>query len=383
MLERKSQMVFAHDHVFKVFNNRYFSLGQYTDNVWLRYLGFTDKLVVIARKEMVENVDVESTLNETTLENVFFRCFGKIGVINRLFTSDMKKVIRGNIKNADVVICRLPSFVGHLVFYEAKKLDKKILVEVVGCPYDSYRNYGSLLMKTLAPWEAVKMKRIMKKCDSAIYVTQHFLQNRYPCSGNSTGISDVNLLNIGVFALIKENVKVIKFSGSLSASYKGLSDLIKAIAILKSINVDLELHVLGEGDRDSYLSLCQHLGIYDSVKFFNPIKGGISVLEWLLDGDIYVQPSHTEGLPRALIEAMSVGLPCIGTSVGGIPELLSNDVLCRPKNPDDLAHKILRLVRSKEIRQKQSLMNIEKCKIYDSTLLENKRDIFIREQFFT
>ena len=57
--------------------------------------------------------------------------------------------------------------------------------------------------------------------------------------------------------------------------------------------------------------------------------------------DLFVLPSLTEGLPRALLEAMARGLAAVGTAVGGIPELLPPDCLVPPRNAAALA----RLVR--------------------------------------
>src|SRR5207247_3533876 len=56
--------------------------------------------------------------------------------------------------------------------------------------------------------------------------------------------------------------------------------------------------------------------------------------------DVFVLPSLTEGLPRALLEAMARGLPAVATTVGGIPELLPADWLVPPRNAVALARRL-------------------------------------------
>ena len=105
------------------------------------------------------------------------------------------------------------------------------------------------------------------------------------------------------------------------------------------------------------------------------------MLEWLSKYDLYVQPSHTEGLPRALIEAMSVGLPCIGSRVGGIPELLSDIALFKAKNFCELSSKIQLFIDNSALRQEQCSINSEKAKEYCFDILTTKRARFLKSFF--
>ena len=60
--------------------------------------------------------------------------------------------------------------------------------------------------------------------------------------------------------------------------------------------------------------------------------------------DLFVLPSLFEGNPTVMFEALGVGLPFIGTNVGGIPEIIISDeygLLCEPANPKDLAENIM------------------------------------------
>jgi hypothetical protein len=140
--------VFVHDHIFKKVDNKYFSEGQLTSNTWQRYLQFSRSLTVVAR---CENVGEQSSkkLNLSSSEGVKFHCFNRLGVKERLFSNSMTSKMIEVIEDADVVICRVPSFLGSKAFDIAKKLNKKIILEVVGCPFDSFRTHGSFLCKML------------------------------------------------------------------------------------------------------------------------------------------------------------------------------------------------------------------------------------------
>ncbi|GAB3976194.1 glycosyltransferase family 4 protein [Plantactinospora veratri] len=80
---------------------------------------------------------------------------------------------------------------------------------------------------------------------------------------------------------------------------------------------------LGDGRyRPRLERLATDLGVRRQVHFTGTISAATEVRRQLDAADLFVMPSRTEGLPKALIEAMARGLPAVATSVGGIPELL-------------------------------------------------------------
>ena len=71
--------------------------------------------------------------------------------------------------------------------------------------------------------------------------------------------------------------------------------------------------------------------------------------------DIFVTTSVSDGTPVSLLEAMSSGLPCIATSVGGIPEWITNGengILIPPRSPEAVADAILRLSKDPDFRSR-------------------------------
>ncbi len=147
---------------------------------------------------------------------------------------------------------------------------------------------------------------------------------------------------------------------------KGIDILLKAWANVVTLHPTLKLTVAGHGPLELPLKkLCRDLGLDDCVDFVGAVS---DVNEQLRNADLFVLPSRTEGLSNALLEAMSYGLPCIATNVGGNFELIGEDEQTKitPKkfiiarngllvNPDDaegMSDAILYLIQNKLERQR-------------------------------
>ena len=131
-------------------------------------------------------------------------------------------------------------------------------------------------------------------------------------------------------------------------SYKGHRDL---LAALELITTRPRILLVGDGpERGSLAAEVETRGLQDAVEFRGSVQRPMEVL---LEGQFSILPSHTEGLPNAVLEAMSAGLPTIATKVGGVVDLIRDEqtgILVPPHDPKRLAVAIDRLAGDSELR---------------------------------
>jgi glycosyltransferase involved in cell wall biosynthesis len=168
--------------------------------------------------------------------------------------------------------------------------------------------------------------------------------------------------------------------GSLEQLYKGIDTLIRAVGKLRSEGVPVRLIHVGAGRCRPYLErLTAQLGLSRCVEFVGAVPAGSEVRRLLDTADLFVMPSRTEGLPKALVEAMAWGLPAVGTTVGGIPELLASEDLVGPDDVNGLASTIRGFLADPDRMAKASARNLLRAADYSKAALTARRKTFYRQ----
>ncbi len=148
--------------------------------------------------------------------------------------------------------------------------------------------------------------------------------------------------------------KYVLYTGVLRAR-KGLFDLIKCAQIVCSKRKDVKFVICGKGP---FLNRLQRyvyeMGLQKNVALLGYVPRE-TLLKTYQNATVQVVPSHYEGLPTVLLEAMSCGLPVVATDIGGNNEVISsgvNGLLVPPKNPNKMAQAILLLLDNPKMREK-------------------------------
>ena len=145
------------------------------------------------------------------------------------------------------------------------------------------------------------------------------------------------------------------FIGGLLGKRKGADILLKATKIIKRENPNIYVYIAGSGPSETELKkLAKELEIEENVEFLGRISDD-EKWTYYKSTDISVIPSLWEGMPTVLLEAMMCGKPVVASNVDGIPEVLIDNetgLLFETGNAEDLADKIITLVRNQEMRER-------------------------------
>lgn len=132
--------------------------------------------------------------------------------------------------------------------------------------------------------------------------------------------------------------RLLLFVGNL-VPVKAVDVLLRAGADLARAGESFRLLVVGQGPlRPSLEGLAAELGLADRVRFLGAIPQ-VELPRWYRAADVFVLPSHSEGVPNVLLEASACGTPWVASRVGGIPEIAHLGVsrLVPPNAPTELA----------------------------------------------
>ena len=382
MKNKLKKILFIHDSFFlQGSDNNYFSTHLNNDIID-RYLQLGEHVTFLVR---IKKVDNNLLLGDKYSQLDMNKC-SVIGVPNfKSITGYFKykrlvnAIVKKTIIEHDIIVPRLPSALSSIAVKYGKNYNKPMIGEVVSCNFDSLRTH-SLKGKLLAPYFYFKQKIIIKNMDYLIYVTKKFLQKRYPTKGFSIDISNVVITTQNDEILIKRLKKIknkekstpllIGMVGSLDVPYKGQLDIIKVLFNLKKKGINFNYHLVGQGNGERLNNWIRKLDLTQWIKIIGPLKHE-DIFSFYESLDIYIHSSHTEGLPRALVEAMSCGCPAIAADVGGVSELLDDEFMFSKGSLFEIEKKLIKL---KTIDLSSlAIENINKSKEYDINFLNLKR----------
>ncbi len=387
------ELLVAADSLFyKTPDGKYWCQTIYGYDFWLRYLEVFEKVNIVSRTKKVEykEIDKMSYLRVDgpgirVSELPFMRGMKQYMINYPLFVKSTKKAI----ENATCALFRLPSVSASMVMNYYKRTGKPYVLEVVADPEDAYSS-NIIAQK----YYTNNLKEAALQADGVSYVTKHYLQEKYPSNAGLFGetyenfesyYSTINMTESYItsprtYKKDKSEFTIVHTANSINNDMKGHGEVMKILKMLRKMNYNVKVVFIGDGDiRQYYEQMSQNLGVENHVRFTGLLSSSKAVKEVLLNGDIFVFPTKAEGLPRAIIEAMAVGLPVLSTPVNGIPELLDNEYMFNPLDVELFANKLTYLFENPVELEKMSKQNIEKAREYTNERLSiRRRDFYLK-----
>lgn len=229
-----------------------------------------------------------------------------------------------------------------IVFRLCKILNKKIIYHIHGAEYHLFvKDANSFIRKRLI--------YMFKHVDVVICLSKQWKQY----FNETFNISNIYVINNIVEKPDQKHFKSYDFKvcnflflGRIGKR-KGVYDLMKSIIDNKIILKNkAKFFIGGDGEIDKLKSIIENNSLENIVEYIGWVSGERKK-KYLINSNVLLLPSYNEGLPISLLEAMSFGLPVISTNVGGIPEIVKNNIngfLIEPGNIEQLNSTILHFV---------------------------------------
>jgi glycosyltransferase involved in cell wall biosynthesis len=323
----------------------------YGHAVWARYLDTFSSVMIAARVADVR--EPSPGLIRATGPGISFcelPSYSGLGGLMRSSTA-LRAAVAQALGVCPAVIVRSPSPTAYLAAQAMLRGGRPYAAQIVGDP-DQVFSAGVFRHPLRVPLRhaaTAAQKLVARRAHAVMYVTSRTLQRKYPATGFVFSGSDVSL-DDSAFAVPPRAAPsgpeafTLVTVASLDQPYKGTEVLLDAFTALRQSRRQIRLLIVGGGARlPAYQERARALGIAEDVEFLGQVDRE-GVRRALDRAHLFVLPSLTEGLPRALLEAMARRLPCVATHVGGIPELLPEHSLVPPKDAAALARRLLEFI---------------------------------------
>lgn len=354
---------------------------------WRRYLEVFEVVHPCARIEMVDNLDESKwrRVDGPQVEPIALDHYvGPIGLLKA--RGKIKRKLQDIAKMPCAFIMRVGSPIADILQPILAQESIPYALEVVGDPWEVFQP-GAIrhpLRPLMRLWFTWKLKRQCARASCVSYVTDQALQKRYPAieGAYTIGASTIDL-SPDHFSSEHKKVSSLRnfvYIGTLETLQKGPDTLIEAFATFYQSYPDATLTIVGDGrERATLETLIHELGITKAVTVTGTIPAGDAVRAKLDAADMFVLPSRGEGLPRSMIEAMARGLPCIGTHIGGIAELLPQKLRVNPGDAKALAQLMLDLAKNPQVLEDMAKRNFSLVSKYLASNLQPRRKRFYQE----
>lgn len=379
------------EHFIKNDKGEIYATRVLNEKIFNRYLEYFDEVIVFARVSKSNNVVKELKVNTDRLSFVEIPDFR--GPKEMLMKSiKIVSKFRKACSDAEVIFLRAPSMLT-IFLYRFIPKNKITSVEfMMGATY--FIEDDSFIAKKVNKIIDNEAKKLVKKANATLYVTEEALQKEYPPNAKAyedsnddyftCGVSDVVIEKEYLFERLPMNSESNHFIlisvGFMDSYRKGQHILIETVKILKDKGYSIELRLIGEGKKkEEFEQLAKRLGLEKEVLFLGKISSRETLFQQLKESDIFLLPSKLEGLPRVIIEALSASLPVIASDVNGNSELVQSELLVQDFEASNYSEKIQELIENPVFYNDISKENYKKALDYLPDKLDLKRRLFFEK----
>lgn len=379
------------EHFIKNDKGEIYATRVLNEKIFNRYLEYFDEVIVFARVSKSNNVVKELKVNTDRLSFVEIPDFR--GPKEMLMKSiKIVSKFRKACSDAEVIFLRGPSMLT-IFLYRFIPKNKITSVEfMMGATY--FIEDDSFIAKKVNKIIDNEAKKLVKKANATLYVTEEALQKEYPPNAKAyedsnddyftCGVSDVVIEKEYLFERLPMNSESNHFIlisvGFMDSYRKGQHILIETVKILKDKGYSIELRLIGEGKKkEEFEQLAKRLGLEKEVLFLGKISSRETLFQQLKESDIFLLPSKLEGLPRVIIEALSASLPVIASDVNGNSELVQSELLVQAFEASNYSEKIQELIENPVFYNDISKENYQKALEYLPDKLDLKRRLFFEK----
>lgn len=389
-------VVSTEQHFLRAPSGEIYVVGSEDHAFFARYLDVFDEVVVLSRARAVS--EIPSRARRVDGPGVRFSAVpdfqGALGTLAGAGRA-IAAIERAVADERDALfMLRPPGAVSVLVWATLARRGAPYAVELVTDPAESFRReaYGSPLVARLRRPLVAIFRAMCRRALAVSYVTEQHLQRRYPARDRSRQFfcpdGDLRPSIFERHPAVLHRIEAsppsigtptLFLTGRMDRPFKGVDVALEALARLRARGVEARLEVAGGGRLLArYRDLARSLGVDDAVTWLDEIGDPEVLFDRIAAADLFILPTRREGLPRALLEAMGMGMPCIATPVAGIPELLDREELVPVDDPEALARSIEALARDRAWRLRASRRNHARARAFSAHDLASRRRAFHR-----
>lgn len=268
------------------------------------------------------------------------------------------QALNNYIKIIDHLLIAVPSPLSLFFLYLAKKNNKSIsifirqeTIELIKNRYPKSR--FPLIFAKFLEWLLIlflKRNPYIPVFTFGSVITDKYkniTSNVIPLADTRYSLSDV---------VSESNIKKIDWTNEIKLIFvgriekgKGIEKLLETLRNLKEFNIILT--IVGDGNKKAeYMELAKQYEIQNQISFKGFIPFGEDLLRIIKEHDLFILPSLSEGLPQVILESMACGVLVLASNIGGIPQIVKNDIngfTFNPQSSTELQDLILKLQKSK------------------------------------